>query len=66
MAVSRRKKKAAQGRISDKISLLRREGKDAKQAAGEAYGMERSGRLRAKGKYIRKGRKSARPHGRYR
>jgi hypothetical protein len=41
-------------RISDKIALLRREGKTAEQAAGEAYAMERSGRLRKGGKYVRK------------
>jgi hypothetical protein len=46
-------------RISEKIALLRREGKDAKQAAGEAYGMEREGRLRRHGKYVHKGRKKA-------
>lgn len=57
-----KKKRAKNQRISDKIELLKREGKSTDQAAGEAYGMERSGRLRAGGKYIRKrrGRKSRR------
>ena len=32
-------------KISDKIALLRREGKTAKQAAGQAHGMARSGDL---------------------
>lgn len=43
--------KESQKRISEKIEVLRREGKDAKQAAGEAYGMERSHRLGRHGKY---------------
>jgi hypothetical protein len=46
-------------RISEKIAVLRREGKDAKEAAGAAYGMERAGRLRRHGKYVHK-RKSRR------
>ena len=54
------KKRAAQGRISDKIAVLRREGKTGKQAAGEAYGMEKEGRLMSGGRYKRKGRKSSR------
>jgi hypothetical protein len=45
---------AKSGRISDKIAVLRREGKTASEAAGEAYGMERSGRLRSGGRYIHK------------
>jgi hypothetical protein len=49
-----KKKKAKQKRIGEKIALLRREGKGEKEAAGEAYGMERSGRLRGGGKYIHK------------
>jgi len=48
-----------QKRISEKIAVLRREGKTGEQAAGEAYSMERSGRLRRGGKYIHK-RKSKR------
>lgn len=38
-------------KISEKIEVLRREGKTAEQAAGEAYGMERSGRLKRHGVY---------------
>jgi hypothetical protein len=45
----------ARKRISEKIEVLRHEGKSAKQAAGEAYGMEREGRLGRHGKYKRKG-----------
>ena len=45
----------SQQRISEKIAVLRREGKTAKQAAGEAYGMEREGRLERHGKYKHKG-----------
>jgi hypothetical protein len=51
-------------RISEKIALLRREGKTAEQAAGEAYGMERAHRLGRHGVYHRKGRKSKRQSGR--
>ena len=49
-------------RISEKIELLRHEGKGEKEAVGEAFGMEKSGRLRRHGKYIhkRKSRKSRR------
>jgi hypothetical protein len=47
-------------RISEKIALLRREGKTAEQAAGEAYGMERAGRLGRGGKYHRVKRKGKR------
>jgi hypothetical protein len=51
----------SQKRISEKIALLRREGKTAEQASGEAYGMERSGRLRRGGKYVhKKGKRHAR------
>lgn len=56
--MSRRKRKGeAQKRVSEKIRLLRHEGKTAEQAAGEAYGMERSGRLRRGGRYVRKQRR---------
>jgi hypothetical protein len=41
-------------RVSEKIEVLRREGKSPEQAQGEAYGMERSGRLQRGGKYIHK------------
>lgn len=52
----------SQKRISEKIEVLRREGKTAEEAAGAAYGMERSGRLRRGGKYVhkRKGKRHAR------
>jgi hypothetical protein len=57
-------KKEKNKRISEKIELLRHEGKDEKQAVGEAEGMEKSGRLERHGKYRhvgkRKSRKSAR------
>jgi hypothetical protein len=49
-----------QKRISEKIRLLRHEGKTAEQAAGEAYGMERAGRLGRHGKYRRVGKKHKR------
>ena len=42
-------------RISEKIEVLRKEGKSPEAAAGEAYGMEREGRLRSGGRYVRKG-----------
>lgn len=48
-----RKKRGKNSRISAKIKVLRDEGKDAEQAAGMAYGMEREGRLRSGGRYIR-------------
>ena len=50
--------------VSEKIALLRREGKTASQAAGEAYGMQREGRLGRHGKYHRKGRRHRRKGGR--
>lgn len=53
--MSKRKHKESQKRVSEKIEVLRREGKSEKEAAGEAYGMERSGRLRRHGRYSRKG-----------
>ena len=42
-----------QKRISEKIPVLMKEGKTQKQAIGEAYGMERQGRLRRGGVYVR-------------
>lgn len=48
------KKRQKNKRISEKIEVLRREGKTGEQAEGAAYGMERSGRLRRGGKYIHK------------
>lgn len=49
-----KKKRAKNMRISEKIDLLRREGKTGEEAAGAAYGMERSGRLKRHGAYIHK------------
>lgn len=54
------KRKASQHRISDKIAVLRREGKSASEAAGAAYGMEREGRLKSGGRYVRKGKRKGR------
>lgn len=56
------KKREKNKRVSEKIEVLRREGKTGEQAAGEAYGMERSGRLHRGGRYThkRKGRKATR------
>jgi hypothetical protein len=51
------KKRKRDDRVSDKIAVLKREGKSTREAAGEAYGMEREGRLKAGGKYERVGRK---------
>lgn len=48
------KKRQKNKRVSEKIEVLRREGKTAEQAAGAAYGMEKSGRLRRHGKYVHK------------
>jgi hypothetical protein len=52
----------SQKRIGEKIEVLRREGKTGEEAAGAAYAMERSGRLRRHGVYVhkRRGRKSRR------
>jgi len=49
--------RGGQLRVSEKIAVLRREGKTAEEAAGAAYGMERSGRLRSGGRYVHVGRK---------
>jgi hypothetical protein len=51
-------------KISEKIEVLRREGKDARQAAGAAYGMLKEGRLGRHGVYHRAGRKRRRGSGR--
>lgn len=59
MARRRKVGREAQQRVSEKIAYLRREGKPAKEAAGEAYGMERSGRLGRHGSY-RRARKGSR------
>lgn len=57
-----RKKREKNTRVSEKIEVLRREGKTAEQAAGEAYSMERSHRLKRHGVYVhkRRGRRSGR------
>ena len=49
-----------QKRVSEKIAVMRREGKTAKEAACAAYGMERSGRLGKGGTYRRVGRRTKR------
>jgi hypothetical protein len=56
----KRKKKEDQKKISEKVRLLRHEGKDEKSALGEAYGMLRAGRLGRHGKYRHVGRRSKR------
>lgn len=53
-----------QKKISEKIGVLRREGKTGEQAAGEAYGMLREGRLGRHGKYRHVKRKGKRHGGR--
>lgn len=63
--MARKKKRSkkghgAQQRISEKIALLRREGKTGEQAAGEAFGMERAGRLGRHGVYRHVGRRKRR------
>jgi hypothetical protein len=62
MAKKRKKKRGSesQKRVSEKISYLRHEGVPQEQAVGEAFGMERSGRLGRHGKYRHKGRKRPR------
>jgi len=59
-----RKKREKNTRVSEKIELLRREGKTGEQAAGEAFGMERAGRLGRHGKYHRVGKRKPRRAGR--
>jgi hypothetical protein len=41
--------------VSDKIKVLRNEGVPEKQAVAESLSMQRAGRLRPGGRYIRKG-----------
>jgi len=55
----KKRKRAKNKRVSEKIHVLRHEGIPEKQAVGEALGMERSGRLRRHGRYVhkRKGRR---------
>jgi hypothetical protein len=55
-----KKKREKNTRISEKIELLRREGKTGEQAAGEAYGMEREHRLGRHGAYHRVGKRHGR------
>jgi hypothetical protein len=55
-----KKKRSKNKRVSEKIEVLRNEGKTGDQAAGEAYGMERAGRLERHGKYKHVGRKHKR------
>lgn len=55
-----RSKREKNKKVSEKIELLRREGKTGEQAAGEAFGMERAGRLGRHGKYRHVGRKKRR------
>jgi hypothetical protein len=50
-------KKKKRSPVSIKIGKLMNEGKDQREAAGEAYGMEREGRLTKRGGYRRAGRK---------
>ena len=52
-----RKRPAARSLIAQKIPVLMKEGKTQKQAVGEAYGMQRAGRLRAGGVYVPVGKK---------
>lgn len=54
-----KRKREANLRRSEKIEKLQREGvPDGKgQAAAMAYSMERAGRLRRHGRYVRKGRR---------
>jgi hypothetical protein len=59
--VARKKKRSgSQTRIGEKIRHLRHEGVPQKQAIGEAYGMEKSGRLGRHGVYRHKKRKGHR------
>ena len=48
-------KRRANRLVSDKIPVLMKEGKTQKQVLGEAYGMQRAGRLRPGGIYVPKG-----------
>jgi hypothetical protein len=64
MAKRKKAGREDQKKVSEKIALLRREGKDPKAAAGEAYGMLRAGRLGRHGAYRHVGRKGRRKGGR--
>lgn len=52
-----KKKREKQKRISEKISVLKREGEPQDKAVATAINMERSGRLSKGGKYRHVGRK---------
>ena len=54
MARKKKKGRAGRDRVSDKISVLMREGDDQRQAVAKALSMERAGRLRKGGVYVRK------------
>jgi len=54
------KKRAKNARVSEKIEVLRREGKTGEQAAGEAYGMEKAHRLGRHGVYRHVGKRGRR------
>jgi hypothetical protein len=54
------KRKRSNKRVSEKISLLRREGIPQRQAIAESLSMERSGRLGRHGTYHRKRKREAR------
>ena len=47
-------KRKSSKRVSEKISYLRHEGVPERQAVAESLSMERSGRLRSGGRYVRK------------
>ena len=55
-----KEKRERNKKVSEKIEVLRREGKTGEEAAGEAYGMLRSGRLGRHGRYRHVGRKKSR------
>lgn len=56
--------RASRKRVSDKIRVLRAENIPERQAVAEALSMERAGRLRSGGRYIRKrGRRNVRRKG---
>jgi len=47
-------KKESNRRVGDKIRTLEREGTPKRQAIAESLNMERAGRLRKGGRYVRK------------
>jgi len=60
--MKRRTSAVNQKKISEKVRLLRHEGKDERAALGEAYGMLRAGRLGRHGKYRRVKRAKGKRH----